>query len=272
MSSMAAVPPLSPRTKPTRPPERLNGFTRDWSPRLRRFRGRGLGPYVWSTVAVALATMTGAGIGSLTPLPNVSMVFLLAVVFSAAVFGICPALLTSILSFLAYNFFFIEPHYTLSVSQPHELLALVIFLVIAVLTATLAGRARLQTAEALKRARASRHLYEFARRLSSLGDPQAVLDDAVGQVHRELSRAAVILLADHGSLTVAAACPAEHAFSPDALSAAQQVYARGELTGVELGDAPRVHWLFLPLRQERTVGVIGVARTPTEGLLEPEAM
>src|ERR1051326_7757654 len=66
------------------------------------------------------------------------MVFLLAVVFSATLFGIWPALLSSVVSFLAYNFFFIEPHYTLSVSQPHELLALLIFLVIAVLTATLA--------------------------------------------------------------------------------------------------------------------------------------
>jgi len=62
------------------------------------------------------------------------MVFLLAVVFSATVFGIWPALLTSVLSFLAYNFFFIEPHYTFSVSQPHELLALFIFLIIAVLS------------------------------------------------------------------------------------------------------------------------------------------
>ena len=67
-------------------------------------------------------------------------------------FGIWPALLTSVLSFLAYNFFFIEPHYTFSVSQPHELLALFIFLIIAVLTATLAGRARLQATKAIERA------------------------------------------------------------------------------------------------------------------------
>src|SRR4051794_2579673 len=272
MSTMVAVSPLSPRTEPTPAGDAVTSLSRRSLHRFDRFGGRALGPYVWSAAAVALATIGGIGISSIAPLPNVSMVFLLAVVFSATVFGIWPALLTSVLSFLAYNFFFIDPHYTLSVSQPHELLPLVIFLVIAVLTATLAGRARLQTAEALKRARASRHLYEFARRLSSLGDPQAVLDDAVSQVHREMSRAAVILLADQGSLTVAAACPAEHAFSPDALSAAQQIYARGALTGSEPGHAPRVPWLFFPLRQERTVGVIGVLRIPTEGALEPEAM
>src|SRR4051812_35977240 len=218
MSSMAAVPPLSPQTEPTQAGEAAaNGLGVALRNRLEALGGRALGPYVWSTVSVALATVSGIAMASFMPLPNVSMVFLLAVVFSATVFGICPALITSALSFLAYNFFFIEPHYTFSVSQPHEVLALFIFLIIAVLTATLAGRARLQATKAIERAWASRRLYEFARRLSSLGNPQEVLDGAVLQVHHELSRASVILLADRGSLAVAAACPPEHAFGSDAL-------------------------------------------------------
>jgi two-component system sensor histidine kinase KdpD len=84
------------------------------------------------------------------PLPNVSMVFLLAVVFAAARFGIWPALLASGLSFLAYNFFFIEPYYTLSVALPQEVLALFIFLAIATLTSALAGRAREESTRAAR--------------------------------------------------------------------------------------------------------------------------
>jgi two-component system sensor histidine kinase KdpD len=45
-----------------------------------------------------------------------------------------------VLSFLCYNFFFIEPLYTFQVTQPHELLALIIFLIVAIVTSTLAGR------------------------------------------------------------------------------------------------------------------------------------
>ena len=71
---------------------------------------------------------------ALTPLPNLSMVFLMAVLFSAVSFGMWPAIYASVLSFLAYNFFFIEPLYTFTVAQPHELLALVIFLAVAVMT------------------------------------------------------------------------------------------------------------------------------------------
>jgi two-component system sensor histidine kinase KdpD len=80
------------------------------------------------------------------------MVFLLAIVFSAARFGIWPAVFSSGLSFLSYNFFFIEPFLTFSVSLPHELLALFVFLVIAVLTSTIAGRAKEQATMAVERA------------------------------------------------------------------------------------------------------------------------
>jgi two-component system sensor histidine kinase KdpD len=86
-------------------------------------------------------------------LPNVSMVFLLAVLFAAARFGLRPALFASALSFLAYNFFFIEPLHTFSVAEPHEWLTLFVLLAVAVLTSAIAGRARDQARTALERAR-----------------------------------------------------------------------------------------------------------------------
>ena len=85
---------------------------------------------------------------SVVSLPNVSMIFLVAVLFAAVRFGIWPAVVSSILSFLGYNFFFIDPVYTFTVARPHELLALFIFLGAAVLTSALAGRAREQAAAA----------------------------------------------------------------------------------------------------------------------------
>ena len=60
-------------------------------------------PFIWSAAAVALATLAGLLLTSLARLPNVSMVFLLAVLFAAARFGLWPALLASGFSFLSYN-------------------------------------------------------------------------------------------------------------------------------------------------------------------------
>src|SRR5437764_2366368 len=98
--------------------------------------------FVWSTAAVAAAIVSGGLFSALAPLPNISMVFLMAVLFSAVSFGMWPAVYASVLSFLCYTFFFIEPLYTFRVTPPHELLALLIFLIVAIVTSTLAGRVR----------------------------------------------------------------------------------------------------------------------------------
>src|SRR5205823_14380352 len=100
--------------------------------------------YVWSTAAVAAAILSGRLFSALAPLPNISMVFLMAVLFSAASFGMRPAIYASVLSFLSYNFFFIEPLYIFQISQPHEPFALIIILIVAIVTSALPGRASAQ--------------------------------------------------------------------------------------------------------------------------------
>ena len=112
-----------------------------------------IAPLVWSTVAVAGAVGVGQVLTRLTTFPNISMIFLMAVVFSAVTFGIWPAVYASVLSFLAYNLFFIEPLYTFTIARPHELLALFIFLAISVVTSTMAGRIREQAQLAVQRMR-----------------------------------------------------------------------------------------------------------------------
>ncbi len=101
-------------------------------------------PFLYATLAVAVALGAGELLTRLTPIPNLSMVFLMAVLFTAVSFGVWPAIYASVLSFAAYNFFFIEPIYTFTIAEPYELLALVIFLVVAVVTSALAGRSREQ--------------------------------------------------------------------------------------------------------------------------------
>ena len=66
-----------------------------------------------ATLAVAAAVAIGELLTTLTPFPNLSMVFLLAVLFTAVRVRHLAAIYASVLSFFAYNFFFIEPIYTL---------------------------------------------------------------------------------------------------------------------------------------------------------------
>ena len=110
------------------------------------------------------------------------MVFLMAVLFTAMNFGVWAAIFASLLSFGVYNFFFIPPLYTFTIAEPYELLALVIFLVVAVVSSAMAGRVREQARISASRMRAMRRLYEFTRRLSGLATQDAVAEGAASEM------------------------------------------------------------------------------------------
>src|SRR5438477_922302 len=218
-------------------------------------------PYVWSTAAVAAALVSGGLFSALAPLPNISMVFLMAVLFSAVSFGMWPAVYASVLSFLCYNFFFIEPLYTFQVTQPHELLALIIFLIVAIVTSTLAGRVRDQARAANERARTMRRLYEFTWKLSGITDAAATADGAAGEINTSLRRPAVLLLEHAGKLSLAAAWPPEDTLDTSTMEAAKLSFARNEPVGCGSATMSSAQWYFIPLRtQSRSLGVVGIAR------------
>ena len=135
---------------------------------LQTLRSRQAAAIVAATAAVAIATLAGRLFSAMAPLPNISMVFLLAVLFSAVSFGRRLAIYASVLSFLAYDFFFLEPLYTFQITEPSELLSLTIFLIVAIVTSALAGRIRDQARAANERMVATRRLYEFTWKLSGL--------------------------------------------------------------------------------------------------------
>ncbi|MBN8982408.1 MAG: sensor histidine kinase KdpD, partial [Rhizobiales bacterium] len=216
-------------------------------------------PYIWSALAVATAVVIGRALSTITPLPNLSMIFLVAVLIPAVTFGIWPAIVASILSFLAYNFFFIEPLYQFTIAEPYELLALVIFLFVAITTSALAGRVKAQARYAADRVRATRRLYEFTKRLSGLATVGDIAEGAASEIHASLGYPAIILLgADE--LHVEAAWPPEDALDTASWSAARWAFEHREPAGRNTSTLPLVPWFFVPLQiSGRALGVVGVA-------------
>ncbi|MBS9478384.1 sensor histidine kinase [Ancylobacter radicis] len=226
-------------------------------------------------LGVAGATLIGLLLTRVVALPNVSMLYLLAVLLPALLHGVWPAIFASGLSFLAYNFFFIDPVETFTVARPHELLALMVFLIVAVIISAIAGRAREQARLAARRMRSTRRLYDFTRKLSALPDEARVAEAAVVELHATLGRASVILLAREGSLAIAAAWPPEDRLDTASMTAANWAFERGEAAGAGTGTLPTAPWLFRPLGGTdggRRIGVIGIehdgAGTPLDTEIE----
>jgi two-component system sensor histidine kinase KdpD len=228
--------------------------------------------FLYTTLAVVAALIAGKLLTELTPIPNLSMVFLMSVLISAINFGVWPAIYASVLSFFVYNFFFIPPLYNFTIAEPYELLALVIFLIVAVVTATMAGRVRNQARISADRVRAMRRLYEFTRRLSGLATPDGIAEGAAGEIHASLARPVVVLLEQGDDLGLAAAWPPEDALDTAAMTAARWAYSHAEPAGADTGTLPIIPWYFVPLRiGEKKLGVIGVSKDKDAPPFDSEA-
>jgi len=172
---------------------------------------------------------------------------------------------------LAYNFFFIEPLYTLTVAEPYELFGLFIFLTVAGITSALAGRVRNHARMYESRMRLTRRLYEFTRKLSALASLNDVAEGAAGEIFTSLGRPTLILLDQAGELAIRAAWPPEDVLDPASMTAARWALTHEQPAGADTATLPTVPWFFVPLRTARgTIGVVGVARTDTLGPLASE--
>src|SRR3989441_11112396 len=117
-------------------------------------------------------------------IPTIAFVYLLLVLALASTRGLYAAILTSLLAFLCFDFFFFPPPYTFLVIKAEDLLTLVVFLTTAIITGQLASALRQRAEQASSRERELRILYEQAQELVSLQERQRLareLHDSVSQ-------------------------------------------------------------------------------------------
>ena len=132
-------------------------------------------PYLIALVAVAVALGVGQAIRPWFGIENVDLVFLTAVVGVAVRYGLWPSLAASVAASLCYNFFFLPPIYTFTITDPTNVAAFFFFIVMAVIVSNVAARVRTQAVAAMSRARTTESLYAFSRKLAGAG----TLDDVL---------------------------------------------------------------------------------------------
>ena len=104
-----------------------------------------------------------------------SLLYLLPVVLSSVVWGLGPGVLAAVTSFLALNYFFIPPYYTLLVHHTQDLLVLIVFLGVSITIGQLVGRVSKSLAETTAREHEAIHLYELTMHLAGLQDEKAII-------------------------------------------------------------------------------------------------
>lgn len=211
---------------------------------------------------VVSTTAVGKVIDRFVDLPNISLLFLLAVLGASVSGGYMSAFLAAMLSTLAYNFFFIDPLHTFTVAAPHEVFALFVFLAVAIIAGGFASRIREQGEIARIRATALQSLYDFSRKLASTAKTDDAIWLTVSQLQTSLKRKVVLLLARKEELGVAAAWPPDADLDVTDLAAARWAHEKREAAGHGTGTLPNSRFEFRPLLGPHgIVGVCGIEHT-----------
>ena len=232
---------------------------------FRAARWLGSGMAVAGALGLALLLREYLGITS------VALVFLMAVLGSAVAYGLAESLFACLLSVLAYNFFFLPPLYTFTIGDPENVVALIVFAVVAVVASNLTARMRAQTRAARLRARNNEDLYLFSRKLAGAVTLDDVLWATAHQIASMLDVRVVILLPGPNGLAVQAGFPPEDRLDEADLAAAKWACERNQPTGRDADTLPGAKRLFLPMQTARgTIGVLGFDNDEPGPLLTPD--
>ncbi|MCA8090016.1 sensor histidine kinase KdpD [Burkholderia anthina] len=255
----------------------LDPRVRDWRNAFAQFGTHRSPPrhYAYAAAICAAITVIASIVSERLDLTNLVMLYLLGVVFSAVRLGRGPGVLQSFLSVAAFDFFFVPPRMSFSVSDTQYLLTffgmLLTSLVISHLTSTLTRQASV----AQRRERRTGAIYAMARELGAALTTEQIVE--IGSRHvGEVFRARVAFLLPDSADQVR-----QKLEDPDAAvtltgaeldsDVGQWVYDQQKAAGRGTDTLPATAALYLPLKAPmRTRGVLAVASREPRELDVPE--
>ena len=228
-------------------------------------------PYIAALAAVALALGFSELIAAWIGAANSDLIFLTAIVAVAVRFGLLPSLLASVASSLSYNFFFLPPIYTFTITDPTNVVAFVFFTLVGIIVSSVAARGRTQARAAMERARTTESLYSFSRKLAGTGTLDDVLWATAYQTALMLKVRVMLLLPEGGSIAVKAGYPPEDILDDADLAAAKWAFENDRSAGRGSDTLPGAKRLFLPMRTGRgAIGVMGIDSDKPGPLFTPD--
>ncbi len=185
-----------------------------------------------------------------------SVIYLLPVLLAGWHLGLVPALVAAVAGVLWSGYFFFSPYYSFYLARPNEILNLVLFMVVAVVTSHLANSMKKQTELARKSEKEMSDLYAFSRRLaaaSSAADIYLAIEEHLASlVQRKVVLFGAVADGDHD------AKPDQEGLSQRVHSAIAEVRA-GRTLATTVDDGAGDIWLVRRVSQKNAdFGVIAI--------------
>ena len=214
----------------------------------------------WSLGILVLCTVINRILFPYFDLVNLIMIYLLSVTLIAYRYGRRMSIIASFLSVLFFDYFFVPPYFTLTVSNIEYILTFVVMLIVGLIIAHLTGQLRYQTNEMRIREDRTQALYDFSRNLSKSSYPDDLFKIARTHIVEFFKCGVVIFAPDvDGKLAVRFGDAHERSITMRECAVAQWVFEHKRAAGKATDTLPGSQGMYVPCTgTEKTVGVIGI--------------
>jgi len=216
--------------------------------------------YFTASLIVILAAITCFSIKEVIGYQVVSFALLFVVSTLAFFFGTGPILLSATLSALIWDFFFIPPPYTLHVDKPEDMLMLIMFFIIALLSGVLTSRIKRQEMKIRIREERTNALYQLTRELSTATGIEEVINIAKNDIKKYFYlKSRILLKNDANQLDYSSQNDANIILSGNDMSVAEWTFQHSTKAGKHTDTLPSGNYTFYPLKgNQMNLGVIAI--------------
>lgn len=214
---------------------------------------------------VALMTAAALLMRSVIGTNAVDLLYLVPVVAIATIFGLRASLITAVIAALAYNFFFLEPVYTFTISDPVNVVTFLVLAGVGIVASQLAGRLKRQANLGARSSSENAALAAFGQRLAAVADEAGTAAAICEEIGILLDVRTVVLVPRDGRLAVAGFHPDEPQLGAIDLTAADWSLTKAEPAGRDTATLTASDWQFHPLTTSLGVlAVLGIGRNGRE--------
>ena len=251
----------------------------------KRKYGFHLRSYLFSFLFVIPLTILISILEKFIKVPSFEIIYLIAPVISALIYGTGPSIFTSFISVLCYDYFFVDPRYSFTISRPEHFISLLIFLAVSLVVSHLIKQSKNQYKALHMRLESLSLIEELSKELLNIPLQEEILKDldqpgaqrdnvlvlikttileeiskiVVKYLNKVVNSKSVVLLKDNKNhLRVLAKSTTNIELTSKELSVADWSFTKMEAAGNGTENLTEIEWVFLPL-SITSGNIIGVA-------------
>jgi two-component system, OmpR family, sensor histidine kinase KdpD len=223
----------------------------------------GIHQYAFTSLLIFITAIICFSVKNFIGYQVVSFALLFVVSALAFFFGTGPILLSATLSALIWDFFFIPPPYTLHIDKPEDMLMLIMFFIIALLSGVLTSRIKKQEKKIRIREERTNALYQLTKELSTATGIEEVISIAKNDIWKYFNLKCLILLKNESNhLDIINQSESENSISGNDISVATWSFQHSAKAGKFTDTLPSCSYTFYPLRgNQMNLGVIAINQT-----------